>query len=65
MIAQSARFHAVVATNLALGLIYNALVVTLSLLGHMSPVLCAILMPISSLALIAHTTQRLRRQLEV
>jgi Cu2+-exporting ATPase len=60
VIAASRRFHAVVTTNLALGLAYNASVVTLSLLGAMSPVLCAILMPLSSLALIAHTSVRLR-----
>lgn len=55
------RYHRTVHTNLALGLGYNVVVVALACAGKMSPVLCAILMPISSLALIAHTTWRLRR----
>jgi Cu2+-exporting ATPase len=63
VIAHGRRFHAVVATNLVLGLGYNAFAVGLSVAGKMSPVLCAILMPISSLVLIAHTTLRLRRPL--
>ncbi len=60
VIAHSERFHAVVATNLVFGLVYNTVVVALSLAGRMSPVLCAILMPLSSLVLIAQTSLRLR-----
>lgn len=59
------RYHRTVHTNLALGLAYNVVVVTLAVLGVMSPVLCAILMPISSLGLIAHTTWRLRRHVPI
>ncbi len=61
VIVASRVFHRVVRTNLALGIGYNGIAVTLCLLGVMTPVLCAVLMPISSLALILHTTVRLRR----
>jgi P-type Cu2+ transporter len=60
VIAHSERFHAVVMTNLVFGLAYNIVVVTLSLAGRMSPVLCAVLMPLSSLVLIGQTSLRLR-----
>jgi Cu2+-exporting ATPase len=60
VIAASRAFHRVVATNLTLGIAYNVIAVTLCLLGLMTPLLCAVLMPISSLALILHTTLRLR-----
>ncbi|RMH70387.1 MAG: hypothetical protein D6685_00075, partial [Bacteroidetes bacterium] len=52
--------HGTIRTNLALAGTYNALAVSLAYAGWMSPVLCAVLMPLSSLALIAHTTARLR-----
>lgn len=61
VIAASVTFHRVVSTNLALGVGYNVLAVSLCLAGVMTPLLCAVLMPISSLALIAHTTLRLRQ----
>lgn len=54
------QFARVVRTNLLLALLYNAVVVVLALAGRMSPVLCAVLMPLSSLALLAHTAVRLR-----
>lgn len=60
VLVQGERYHRVVHTNLALGLLYNVVVVTLAFLGKMNPLLCAVLMPLSSLALIAHTTWRLR-----
>lgn len=45
--------------NLALALAYNALTVGIALAGHMSPLLCAALMPLSSLVLIALTVASL------
>lgn len=60
VVAVGEAFHRTVATNLKLGLAYNGLVVTLSVLGLMNPVLCAILMPVSSLVLVGQTTLRLR-----
>jgi Cu2+-exporting ATPase len=62
VLQQGDRFHRTVRTNLVLGSLYNVVVVTLAFLGTMSPVLCAVLMPISSLALIGHTAWRLRRR---
>jgi Cu2+-exporting ATPase len=49
------RFHAVVRTNLWLAALYNAGAVLLCFAGVMTPLLCAVLMPISSIALLAHT----------
>lgn len=51
----------VVRTNLTLALVYNTTTLVLCFLGLMTPVLCAVLMPISSLALVLHTTTRFRR----
>jgi len=51
----------VVRTNLALALFYNATTLVLCFLGLMTPVLCAVLMPISSLALVLHTSSRFQR----
>lgn len=52
----SRRFHAVVRRNLWLAGIYNALALALCFAGLMSPWLVAVLMPASSLLLIANTT---------
>ncbi|MCA8941802.1 MAG: HAD-IC family P-type ATPase, partial [Planctomycetes bacterium] len=49
------RFHAVVRRNLWLAGIYNAVALTFCFAGFMSPWLVAVLMPISSLVLIANT----------
>lgn len=54
------RVHRTIRTNLVLAGTYNALAVSLAYAGWMSPLLCAVLMPLSSLALVAHTTARLR-----
>lgn len=57
-----ADLHAgVVRTNLALALLYNTTTLVLCFLAAMTPVLCAVLMPISSLALVLHTTVRCQR----
>ncbi|GAB4144126.1 MAG: cation-translocating P-type ATPase [Planctomycetota bacterium] len=45
-------------SNLALALFYNAFALALCFLGTASPVLCAVLMPISSLVLVANTSLR-------
>jgi Cu2+-exporting ATPase len=53
---RSARALAqVVRADLAIALVYNALAVGLALAGRMSPLLCAVLMPASSLTTIAVT----------
>ena len=52
----------VVRANLALALLYNVAALSLSLAGLMTPLLCAVLMPISSIALVLHTSLRLQRR---
>ena len=54
--------HRVVRTNLALALLYNASVLAVSFAGAMTPLLCAVLMPISSVALVLHTSLRMQRK---
>ena len=54
------QFYAVTRLNLWLAAAYNAMAVGLCFAGRMTPVLCAILMPLSSLLLIGHTVVRLR-----
>lgn len=49
------RFHRVLRRNLIMAVGYNSVAVLLAVLGLMSPLLCAVLMPISSIALIVHT----------
>jgi P-type Cu2+ transporter len=55
------RHAVVVRTNLALALAYNATTLVTCVLGAMTPVLCAVLMPLSSLALVLHTSVRMQR----
>lgn len=45
--------------NLGMAIAYNVVSVTLSLSGHMSPLLCAVFMPLSSLTVLAATTASL------
>ena len=45
---------------LSLGVAYNAGALALTLTGHMTPLLCAIVMPASSLLLLAYTGWRMR-----
>jgi Cu2+-exporting ATPase len=52
--------HRVVVGNLWLAAAYNLVALTLCLAGQMTPLLCAVLMPLSSLVLIWHTVARLR-----
>jgi Cu2+-exporting ATPase len=59
---RSARALAqVVRADLAIALVYNALAVGLALAGRMSPLLCAVLMPASSLTTIAATVATLSK----
>ena len=53
------HFHRVVRANLTLAVIYNGLAVAACLAGVMTPLLCAVAMPISSLVTIGHTVARL------
>lgn len=59
-LSESRRLQRVVRRILALSLAYNALAVTLSLLGVMSPVSAAISMPSSTLSLLLFTAASLR-----
>jgi len=57
-----ADLHAhVVRTNLTMALAYNATTLVLCFTAAMTPGLCAVLMPISSAALVLHTSTRLLR----
>ncbi len=55
----SRRLHRVVTTNLGLAVVYNVLALSLAFAGVMTPLLCAVLMPLSSVGLLAHTAARL------
>ena len=58
-----ADLHArVVRGNLAMALFYNATTLVLCFSAMMTPVLCAVLMPISSAALVLHTSARFQRK---
>lgn len=54
------RLREVVHTNLLIALFYNAITVGLALAGVMTPLLCAILMPVSSVSTVLATTMKLR-----
>lgn len=54
-------FRKIVRTNLALAVIYNVSVLALAFAGRMNPLLCAVVMPLSSIVLVSHTIWRLRR----
>ena len=56
-VAQALR--ATVRTNLRLAVLYNAGALVPCCLGLMTPLLCAVLMPLSSIALVLHTVLRL------
>lgn len=55
----AARYRQTVRANLLLALLYNGATLTLGVLDMVTPLSCAVLMPLSSLALIVHTTLRL------
>lgn len=53
------RVRRVVHLNIAIAAIYNLVTVGLALAGHMSPLLCAVLMPLASLTTVFATTASL------
>jgi P-type Cu2+ transporter len=53
------RLARVVHTNLAIAVVYNAVTVTLAVAGLMTPLWCAVLMPLSSLTTVLATTAQL------
>ena len=55
------RLARVVRTNLAIAVFYNLVTVTLALAGLMTPLWCAVLMPVSSLTTVLATTAQLTR----
>jgi Cu2+-exporting ATPase len=57
----SQKLASVVRTNLAIAVVYNVLTVSLAVSGLMTPLLCAVLMPASSVSTVLATTFRLRR----
>lgn len=57
----SKRLKSTINGNLLFSAVYNLGTVSLSLAGLMSPLLCAILMPVGSLAIISWTSMRLKR----
>ncbi len=56
------RLARVVRTNLAIAILYNTVTVTLALAGLMTPLWCAVLMPVSSLSIVLATTAQLTRK---
>lgn len=56
------KTHAVIRRNLCLAALYNAVVLGLSLGGLMTPLRCAIAMPLSSLLILLATVHSLREQ---
>jgi Cu2+-exporting ATPase len=61
LLAVADRHARVVRTNLWLALVYNATALSVCFAGLMTPLLCAVLMPISSIALVLHTSLAMRR----
>jgi cation transport ATPase len=59
VLAVADRYRKITRHNLGLALLYNATTVVLAFCGLITPVVCAVLMPLSSLALILHTSLRL------
>ncbi len=56
------RLAGVVRTNLAIALFYNVITVSLALAGLMTPLWCAVLMPVSSVSTVLATTAQMRRK---
>jgi Cu2+-exporting ATPase len=56
------RLARVVHANLAVAVLYNAVTVTLAVAGFMTPLWCAVLMPLSSLSTVLITTAQLKRR---
>lgn len=60
VLAAASRLRSVVRTNLAIGVIYNAVVLGFCFGGKVGPVSAAVLMPISSIGLVLLTVYRMR-----
>lgn len=58
-LAVAHRLAGVVRSNLFIALFYNAITVSLAFAGHMTPLLCAVLMPVSSVSTVLWTTARM------
>jgi Cu2+-exporting ATPase len=58
----SRRLARVVSTNLAIAVFYNVITVSLAVAGRMTPLLCAVLMPVSSLTTVLATTAQLKHK---
>ncbi|MEY2929351.1 MAG: hypothetical protein RL033_100 [Pseudomonadota bacterium] len=52
------RAVSVLHTNLAVSVVYNLLAVGLTLSGHITPIWAAVIMPLSSLSVVAHSYRR-------
>jgi hypothetical protein len=59
----SHQFRKVVITNLSFSAIYNVFAITLAMLGFINPLVCAILMPLSSILIIAWTLKEMKKVL--
>jgi Cu2+-exporting ATPase len=60
-LAAARRLRAIVKQNLAIAVLYNLVAVTLCLFGLVTPVVAAVLMPLSSIAVVSLTALRLRK----
>jgi P-type Cu+ transporter len=60
LVELSKRVHTTLKTNLFFAIFYNTVGGILALLGFVNPLVAAILMPLSSLAITSHTVTRLR-----
>ncbi|MHC5065863.1 MAG: heavy metal translocating P-type ATPase [Planctomycetota bacterium] len=60
LLGMSRLFHSVVTSNLWLAGLYNLVALSFCFAGLMSPLLCALLMPLSSILLIGHSAWRMR-----
>lgn len=58
-LSMAKRLARTIRINLAIAILYNAVTVTLALAGWMTPLWCAVLMPISSLTTVLATTAQL------
>jgi Cu2+-exporting ATPase len=54
------RLRSVARTNLVIAVLYNAFAVSLAISGHMQPWLAAVLMPLSSIAVVTLARMRMR-----
>jgi len=62
LLALSHRLARVIRINLAVAFVYNAVAVTLALAGFMEPWLAAVVMPLSSIFVIALTISQLNER---